>query len=342
MDCLRWSQAFSNEVWRMATRGASTVFQKESSWKSLLFKGRPVVWRAMLTIKTLLFLALGVFAAFYLFNLVSAVRRKQQGESAAPGALHTGIGFVANFFDTLGIGSFATTTSMYKLWKLVKDELLPGTLNVGHTLPTIAQAFIYIAIVEVEMTTLIALIAASVLGMWLGADVVSRLPRRAIQIGMGIALLVAAGLTLMTLFNKSASGGTEMGLHGTKLLVGIIGNFLLGALMSLGIGLYGPCLIMISLLGMNPKAAFPIMMGSCAFLMPIGSTKFIQKGSFNLKAALGLALGGIPAVLIAAYIVKEMDLKYVRWLVVVVVVYTAITLLRSAMAEGKASAAQKA
>jgi uncharacterized membrane protein YfcA len=295
----------------------------------------------MLTIKTLLFLALGAFTAFYLYNLFSAVRQKQQGEAAAPGVLHTAIGFVANFFDTLGIGSFATTTSMYKFWKLVKDEWLPGTLNVGHTLPTITQAFIYIAIVEVEMTTLIALIVASVLGMWLGAGVVSRLPRRAIQIGMGIALLVAAGLTLMTLFNKSAAGGTDMGLSGVKLLIGVIGNFTLGALMSLGIGLYGPCLIMISLLGMNPKAAFPIMMGSCAFLMPVGSTKFIQKRSFDLKAALGLALGGIPAVLIAAYIVKEMDLKYVRWLVVVVVVYTAITLLRSAMTERKALVTQK-
>lgn len=293
----------------------------------------------MLTTKSLLFLALGVFTAFYLFNLLSAVRRKQQGAAAVPDAPRSAIGFVANFFDTLGIGSFAPTTSMYKFWKLVKDELLPGTLNVGHTLPTITQAFIYIAIVEVEMTTLIALIAASVLGMWLGAGVVSRLPRRTIQIGMGVALLVAAGLTLMTLFDKKAGGGTDMGLHGAKLAIGVIGNFMLGALMSLGIGLYGPCLIMISLLGMNPKAAFPIMMGSCAFLMPVGSTKFIQKGSFDLKAALGLALGGIPAVLIAAYIVKEMDLRYVRWLVVVVVVYTAITLLRSAMTERNAQKA---
>lgn len=289
----------------------------------------------MLSIKTWLFIALGAFAVFYVVTWISVARQRNEG-SPAPGFLRTAIGFVANFFDALGIGSFATTTSMFRLWKLVKDEVIPGTLNVGHTLPTITQAFIYIAIVEVEMMTLISLIAASVLGMWLGAGVVSRWPRRNIQIGMGIALLVAAGLMLMTIFNKSASGGVEMGLHGPLLLVGVIGNFVLGALMSLGIGLYGPCLIMISLLGMNPKAAFPIMMGSCAFLMPVGSTQFIRKGSYNLKAALGLALGGIPAVLIAAYIVKEMDLKYVRWLVVVVVLYTAFTLLRSAMAERKA------
>lgn len=289
----------------------------------------------MLTIKTWLFIALGAFALFYVVTWITVAR--QQGESPAPGWLRIAIGFIANFFDTLGIGSFATTTSMFKAWKVVKDEVIPGTLNVGHTLPTIVQAFIYIAIVEVEMTTLILLIAASVLGMWLGAGVVSRWPRRNVQIGMGIALIVAAGLTLMTIFNASASGGTDMGLHGTKLWIGVIGNFVLGALMSLGIGLYGPCLIMISLLGMNPKAAFPIMMGSCAFLMPVGSTQFIRKGSYNLKAALGLALGGIPAVLIAAYIVKEMDLKYVRWLVVLVVLYTAFTLLRSALSERQAS-----
>ena len=39
------------------------------------------------------------------------------------------IGFVTNFFDTLGIGSFATTTTLYKLTQMVPDERLPGTLN---------------------------------------------------------------------------------------------------------------------------------------------------------------------------------------------------------------------
>ena len=287
----------------------------------------------MLTPKTLLFVALGTVAVFYLWTWFSAVRRHVSSEPTMPTPLHAGIGFVTNFFDTLGIGSFATTTSLYKLWKQVRDEVIPGTLNVGHTLSTIVQAFIYIAIVEVDITTLISLIAAAVLGMWLGAGVVTKLPRRAIQIGMGVALLVAAGLTLMTIFNKQARGGEVLGLTGALLAIGIVGNFMLGSLMSLGIGLYGPCLIMISLLGMNPKAAFPIMMGSCAFLMPAGSTRFIRTESYNLRAALGLTLGGIPAVLIAAFIVKSLNLFYVRWLVVIVVIYTALSLLRSAMVE---------
>jgi uncharacterized membrane protein YfcA len=294
----------------------------------------------MLTTKTWLFIALGGFATFYLITWISAIRRGRASEPIAPDPIRAGIGFVANFFDTLGIGSFATTTSFFRFLKLVKDEFIPGTLNVGHTLPTITQAFIYIAIVEVEMMTLIPLIAASVLGMWLGAGVTCKLPRRQVQIGMGVALLVAAALLLMKIFNKQAEGGFELGLHGTKLWIGVFGNFVLGALMSLGIGLYGPCLIMISLLGMSPKAAFPIMMGSCAFLMPVGSAQFIRKGSYNLRAALGLALGGIPAVLIAAYIVKSLDLKYVMWLVVVVVIYTAISMLRSALVERQAAIAK--
>jgi uncharacterized membrane protein YfcA len=296
----------------------------------------------MLTTKTWLFIALGGFAVFYLFTWLSAIRQKRSDEPVAPGPIHTAVGFVTNFFDTLGIGSFATTTSFYKLRNLVKDEVIPGTLNVGHTLPTITQAFIYIAIIQVEMTTLILLIAASILGMWLGAGVVAKWPRRNIQIGMGVALLVATLLMLMTIFNKQADGGLSLGLHGGKLWIGVIGNFALGALMSLGIGLYAPCLIMISLLGMDPKAAFPIMMGSCAFLMPVGSAEFIRKRKFDLKATVGLALGGIPAVLIAAYVVKSLDLYYVRWLVVIVVVYTAVSMLRSAASESRAAAGQKA
>src|SRR5262245_20008155 len=161
---------------------------------------------AMFTTKTWLFIALGGFAAFYLINWLSAIRQRRDGEPIAPGPIHAGIGFVTNFFDTLGIGSFATTTSFFRFLKLVRDAVIPGTLNVGHTLPTITQAFIYIAIFEVEMTTLIMLIAASVLGMWLGAGVTCKLPRRKVQIGMGVALLVAATFLLMKIFDKKVAG----------------------------------------------------------------------------------------------------------------------------------------
>ena len=128
-------------------------------------------------------------------------------------------------------------------------------------------------------------------------------------------------------------GGEAIGLRGPALALAVGGNFVLGALMTLGIGLYAPCMVLISLLGMNIKAAFPIMMGSCAFLMPVASTRFARTGSFDVRAALGLALGGLPAVAIAAWLVKELPLDVLRWLVVGVVLYTAASLLRTARRE---------
>ncbi len=291
---------------------------------------------AEMSAKTMLFAALGVVALVY---LVTWIRHVRQGRGdPRPGTTQLAIGFLTNFFDTLGIGSFAPTTSMFKLNGLVPDEKIPGTLNVGHALPTIVQAFIFIAIVEVDMTTLIGMIAASVAGAWLGAGVVASWPRRRVQIGMGLALLAAASFFAMTNLHLFPPGGETRGLTSPLLWVGIVGNFVLGALMTLGIGLYAPCMILVALLGMNPRVAFPIMMGSCAFLMPIGSLRFIAKGSYSLKAAVGLAIGGIPAVLFAAFLVKQLPLELLRWLVVAVVVYAAVAMLKSSRSEASSPA----
>ena len=280
--------------------------------------------------KAILFVLLGIFAAVYLIGWIRMAKGHKPPDGAAPTPLGLGIGFVTNFFDTLGIGSLATTTSLFRAFRMVDDRVIPGTMNVGHTMPTVAQAFIYIAIITVDMKTLILLIAAAVAGSWLGDGVVSGWPRRKVQIGMGSVLFAAATIMLLSLLKVLPGGGEAVGLSGTKLLIGITGNFILGALMTLGIGLYAPCLIMISLLGMAPTTAFPIMMGSCAFLMPVGSLRFIKAQSYDLRAALGLAIGGIPAVLIAAYLVKQLPLDAVRWVVIVVVIYTAAMMLRAA------------
>jgi uncharacterized membrane protein YfcA len=340
---------------------------------------------SLLDPRNALLAVLAIVALLYIVLVVRAtLSGSREGEAATPSVGGFAVGFVTNFFDTLGIGSFATTTAIFRsrftprqrrqgavvfafvtvaalitaaifaprsgrpliisvicvvsvslflalfLNRPVSDERIPGTLNFGHTLPAIVQAFIFTKIVPVDPRTLILLIVAAVLGAWVGAGVVARWPRRRIQMGMGIALLTAAALLAMTLANRNPTGGTLLELTGTKLVLAFAGNALLGALMTLGIGLYAPCMIMIYLLGMDPKAAFPIMMGSCAFLMPVASARFVRERSFDLRASLGLLLGGIPAVLIAAFIVKSLPLTVVRWLVLVVVVYTATSLLRAA------------
>jgi len=291
----------------------------------------------MLSPLTALLGALGGLTAAYVGAWTVIGRRHVASATGADGpivqaplAAQLGLGFVTNFFDTLGIGSFAPTTSAFKFFRMVPDRIIPGTLNVGHTLPTIAQAFIYTLAIEVEVTTLVLMIGAAVGGAWLGAGVVARWPKRKIQIGMGVALLVAAALFAWSNLGGGASEVGTLGLSGVKLALGLAGNFVLGALMTLGIGLYAPCMILVGLLGMNAAAAFPIMMGSCAFLMPVASYRFLQESAYAPRQAVALTLGGLPGVLIAAYIVTSLDVYYVRWLVVGVVTVAATMMLRSA------------
>jgi uncharacterized membrane protein YfcA len=291
------------------------------------------------TTARLLLAILAALAAFYAWRWYRMERRPAGAatRAAKPGMLRLAIGFVTNFFDTLGIGSFAPTTAAFKFRRVVADETIPGTLNVGHTLPTVVQGLIFIGVVRVGPATLVSMMAAAAIGAWLGAGIVARLPRRAIQLGMGAALFAAAVLFALVNLKLLPSGGEALELSGVPLAVGVAVNLVLGALMTLGIGLYAPCLILVSLLGMNPIAAFPIMMGSCAVLMPVAALRFIRDRKYDLRAAIGLTLGGIPAVLIAAYVVRQLPLDWLRWLVVIIVLYAAVLMLLSARAQASSA-----
>jgi uncharacterized membrane protein YfcA len=263
--------------------------------------------------------------------IVGAIRAARVATTVRlPTVVELVIGFVTDFFDTLGIGSFAPTTAIYKLRRIVPDELIPGTLNVGHTPSAITESLIFVTAILVDPILLVATVGSAAAGAWLGAGVVARLPRRAIQVTMGAALLIAG--TVFTAINLGAlpGGGTAMSLAGWKFGVAVGINFILGALMSAGIGLYAPCMITLALLGMHPIAAFPIMMGSCALLQPVASLRFFQTGKFAWGPSLGLTFGGVAGVLIAAYVVKSLSLDKLRWLVIVVIAYAAFAMLRSA------------
>ena len=287
----------------------------------------------MMPARESLLVVIGVATVVFAVAWVRTMRRERARGAAPPRAptlAHTAIGFVTNFFDTLGIGSFATTTTAFKVLRLVPDEHIPGTMIVGHALPIVVQALIFISLVQVDATVLLSLIAATVLGGWLGAGVVTRLPRRTIQIGMGTALIAAASFMAMSQLGLFPSGGMGLGLTTGKLAFAIAVSGVLGALLMLGIGNYAPTLILLSLLGMDPRAAFPIMMGAGAMVALIGGVRFMDKGRYDLRAALGLTLGGIPAVLLAGLVVKSLPLATLRWVVVCVVVYAAVVMLRSA------------
>ena len=280
-------------------------------------------------IRAVLLTILVVTGTAFAFAWRRAVKIRQD-TGRWPSPVQLAIGFVTDFLDTLGIGSFATTTAAYKLFNVVPDESLVGTMIVGHSLPVVVQALIFIAAVKVDPVVLGCLIAASVLGGWVGAGICARLPVRPIQITISIGLIAAATFMMMSQLGFFPAGGTGLTLPVGKLGIALVANFILGVLLMLGIGNYAPSLIIFSLLGMDPRAAFPIMMGSGALMAMAGGFRFIRAAKFDRKAALGLTLGGIPGVLVAGLIVKSLPLSVLRWMVVGVVIYAATMMLRSA------------
>ena len=281
-------------------------------------------------ILTFLLIALGILG--FAFTFVFLATLKKRGVSR-PNAEAIGLGAVTNFFDTLGIGSFAPTTAWLKFRNMVPDSFIPATLNVGHAIPTVVQSAIFLVIlgVHVDPVLLASCIAAAVVGALIGAPIVVRAPVRVVQGVVGVALLIAAALYAMRNLDLMPEGGLATALPSPEMFIAIAVHFLLGALMTFGIGLYAPSLILLSLLGLDPRLAFPIMSSACAFLMPTTGFTFIRTDRIDLKIILGITLGGIPAVLIAAFIVKEMPIVWLRWGVVVVVLYAAMLLLRSAI-----------
>lgn len=241
------------------------------------------------------------------------------------------IGFLTNFLDTLGIGSFAPTVALNKFMKMgVRDKELPGLLNVADTLPVMVEAVIFTTVIKVEPITLISMLAAAALGSYLGAGVIAKMDELKVQKVMGLALLITAIVMVFKQLGLIQGGGDAIGLTGIRLVIGVVGNFILGALMSAGIGLYAPCMALVYFLGMSPQVAFPIMMGSCATLMPVGSVKFIKEGAYPRKAALIIALSGAVGVFVAAYLVKSLPMDVLTWLVIAVIFYTSASMLIAA------------
>jgi len=283
---------------------------------------------------------IGLLAALVAVNIAFVIEwvraRRTHPLRDRPTAGDMLIGFVTDFFDGLGIGSFAPTTALFKLRRRPADELIPGTLNIGHNSSAFIETVAFVTAVAVDPTLLTAMIASATIGAWLGAGIVSRLPRRAIQVFMGFALLTAATFFLLNNLGGLPVGGTAMALPGWRFVVAVSVNFVLGALMSVGIGAYAPCMVLLALLGLHPLGAFPIMMGTCGLVQPVASLRFFKTGRFAWGPSLGLMMGGVLGVLIAVFIVKQLPLSALRWLVMFVVAYAAVSMLYSAWHSGPA------
>ena len=245
------------------------------------------------------------------------------------------IGFITNFFDTLGIGSFAPLTALLRGFKQIEDKLIPGTLNVSVTIPVMIEAFVFITIIKVEKITLFLMIVAAIIGSAIGAGILSKLSEKLIQRLVGIALIITTFLLLSGQMGwiKELGVGKAIGLTGIKLIIAVLVNIALGTFQAAGIGMYAPSMALVYLLGMSPEVAFPLMMASSAFALPSASIRYIKDQAYNRKAAITITLSGSIGVLIAAFIVKTLDVYLLTWLVIIVIIYTGITLIKSGFKE---------
>jgi len=319
----------------------------------------------------ILLILLGIFGGVFTVVFVMDVLKHKDEPIVGEGGkevkgnliINAVIGAVTNFFDTVGIGSFAPTTFLFKATRTVDTAVVPGTLNVAHTLPVVFMSFLYINYVEIDALTLYLLIGASVIGAWLGAGYVAKFNRRTIVGVIGFALIVV-GLVmflrtplsgLMAGYDNTWLSGpgivrwnneadATLGLTGINLVIGIVGFFILGALMTAGVGLYSPAMALVFLLGLRQQAAFPVMMGACAFLMSVAGVKFVREGKYARKQSLAIAIAGLPGVWLAFTFFRHLsgNINQLIYVVVTVVVITGIMMLIEYFKTGKNVAEKKA
>jgi uncharacterized membrane protein YfcA len=248
-----------------------------------------------------------------------------------------GLGAATDFLDSLGVGSFATTTAWLRGFRIVDDAELPGTLNVGHTIPTVLECILFLIALGglIDKMTLVSMVLAGGIGAWYGTGIVVHWPKRTIQRAMAIALVITAGFMAVRMLMSLSLEAGSTGFTGMALVIAVVASLVIGSLTSLGIGNYAPTMAVTYMLGMNQRAVFPIMAASAALILPAAALRFYKSGRFDRRVATGLTLGGIPGVLIAVYIVKSLPLDAVRWIVVAVLLYTAATLFRASQTPAK-------
>ncbi|AOY77860.1 sulfite exporter TauE/SafE family protein [Clostridium formicaceticum] len=290
----------------------------------------------MTPVKIILGILILLSSRFLVIFIKDYVRFYREGKLEKVNIIFTSIlAFIVNFLDALGIGSYASSTAVFKFTGMVKDKQIPGTLNVATMMPVLFQALIFITIIQVDIFTMITIIVCTMIGSYIGASIVSKLPERKIQIGMGFGLFAVAITMVLQILNIMPPGGNVTYLSGIKLGIAWVGAFILGITNCIGIGVYAPMMALLLSLGMSPIVIFPIMMGSCAFFQTICGTKFVQEGQYNRQVSMIYSTVGVVGVLVAAYIVKTLPVEILKKLVVAVVIYTSANMFRSAFKSPK-------
>jgi len=266
---------------------------------------------------------------FFSYRLFADLIRHKSEVWREPGSniLFAALGIVSQFLSTFGVSDFAFNTVAFRLTKTVEDKKIPGTLNAACVIPVAFMALAYITVIKVDVLTLVVLIIAQTTGSYLTPRIVVKLPVSRIRIGIAAGLLCAAAFILAGKLQLIPSGGNLTGLPGIKLAVAAAAVFIYGALNNIGIGSYAPTMATIYALGIDPRVAFPIMMGGCTFSCAVGAMEFVRLGGYSRKPTLWISTVGLLGVAAAVYLVKSMDVDVIKWVVFAVVLYAALDLL---------------
>lgn len=275
----------------------------------------------------------GLFAIRFVLDVLQH-KEELKEEPGNPVAMAI-VSFFMFFLSTFGISDFAIGSSLYPKAKWVSDKKLPGTLNTECVIPVAVMALAYISNIEVGLLTLVTAIVCQVVGAYVSPRYVTKLPANQIKRFVAAGLFIAAGLILAGKFGIYPSGGELSSLEGGSLILFAVLCMLFGALNNIGIGSYALTMATVYAMGLNPSIAFPIMMGACTFSVPIGSMQFIKLDSYSRKITLFTSTFGVLGVLVAAFVVKSLDVSALLWVVVVVVLYSAITMLKSSFNKEK-------
>lgn len=280
---------------------------------------------------TVILILVAVVNGFFAVAFIRDVLQHQQETKAENGnpVVMAISQFLIYFLSTFGISDFAIGASLYPKMKWVSDKNLPGTLNTACVIPVAAMALAYISTINVALATLLVPIVAQVVGAYVSPNYVVKLPAQKIKILVIIGLFVAALIILAGKLSLMPAGGSETALSVPKLIILGVLSFIYGAFNNMGIGSYSLTMATVYALGLSPSVAFPIMMGACTFSVPVGSMQFIKLKSYSRKITLFSAVFGVIGVLVAAFVVKSLDVSLLQWLALAVILYSAVSMLMS-------------
>jgi hypothetical protein len=191
--------------------------------------------------------------------------------------------------------------------------------------------FLILLGVRVDPVLLFGGAMATFAGGVVGAPLVVRSRAWIVQMTVAIGLALAGIAFVLAITGNLPAGGTASGLPMGLTIIAIAASFVFGLLANFGVGNYAPTLAMLSLMGMDPHYCFPIMASGASLMGAGSSVRFVKMPEIDLRIVVGLTLGGIPAVLVAALIVKSMNVDVLRYVITVVVFYTAAVMARAAI-----------